>query len=254
MEEAFKCLDQALYIAEQTGYSRIQSLVLNSLGDLLTELDDPDSARTYFQQALTIATHLGHSAYILYASLGEARLVRLEGDLVRALHDLEVIKISQSHLGPYERALLSLERGRCLLEFGQIELAVDALQNASTLFLQGEYHIEQQVAELWLVTAMSRKEPTNAIARLKEIIRGEKDWLAPTPLMLNAGHALKWLIDIKDSSQSDPVLERFFVGAEQTKQNIPKWKSAIRQAVAACVVSATRVGNYNFWQCESFLQ
>ena len=116
------------------------------------------------------------------------------------------------------------------MEFGQIEPAVDALQNASTLFLQGEYHIEQQVAELWLVTAMSRKEPVTAIARLKEIIRGEKDWLAPTPLMLNAGHALKWLKDIKDSSQSDPVIERFFEGAEQTKQNIPKWKSAIRQA------------------------
>ena len=92
LEDAFKCLDQALHIAEQTGYSGIQSLVLNSLGDLLTELDDLDSARTYYQQALTIATHLGHSAYILYASLGEARLVRLEGDLVRALHDLEVVE------------------------------------------------------------------------------------------------------------------------------------------------------------------
>jgi LuxR family maltose regulon positive regulatory protein len=230
LEEAFKCLDQALYIAEQTGYSRIQSLVLNSLGDILIELDDLDSARTYYQQALTIATHLGHSAYILYASLGEARLVRLEGDSVRALHDLQVIKISQSHLGPYERGLLSLERGLCLLDSGQIEVAVDALQNALNLFLQGEYHIEQRVAELWVVTAMSRKEPANAIERLREIIRDEKDWLTPTPFMLNAGHALKWLIDIRKSSQFDSVLERFLEGAEQVKRSIPIWRSAIKQA------------------------
>jgi ATP/maltotriose-dependent transcriptional regulator MalT/DNA-binding SARP family transcriptional activator len=229
LEEAFKCLDQALYIAEQTGYSRIQSLVLNSLGDILTELDDLDSARTYYQQALTIATHLGHSAYILYASLGEARLVRMEGDSIRALHDLEVVKISQSHLGPYERALLSLEKGRCLLESGQVASALSTLQNASTLFLQGEYHIEQRVAELWLVTAMSQKEPLNVIAKLKEIIGDEKDWQTPTPFMLNAGHALKWLIDIKSISQADPVIERFLESVWQIKRGIPIWRSAIRQ-------------------------
>jgi LuxR family maltose regulon positive regulatory protein len=229
LEDAFKCLDQALHIAEQTGYSRIQSLVLISLGDLLTELDDLDSARTYYQQALTIATHLGHSAYILYASLGEARLVRLEGNPARALNDLEKVKISQSHLGPYERALLSLEKGRCLLEIGQIKPALDALQDASSLLLQGEYQIEQRVAELWLVTVMYQEEPSNAVTKLKEIIHHEKDWLTPTPLMLNAGHALKWLKDIKRSSQADPVIERFLRETEQIKRTIPIWRNALRQ-------------------------
>ncbi len=86
------------------------------------------------------------------------------------------------------------------------------------------------MAELWLAIAVSQKEPANAITKLKELISGEKDWLTPTPLMLNAGHALKWLTDIKASSQSDPIIERFFEGAEQTKLNIPTWRSAIRQA------------------------
>jgi ATP/maltotriose-dependent transcriptional regulator MalT/DNA-binding SARP family transcriptional activator len=230
LEDAFSCLDQALQIAEETGYSRIQSLVLISLGDILTELEDLDSARAYYEQALTIATHLGYSAYILYASLGEARLTRLEGDSVRALHDLEMVKVSQSHLGPYERALLSLETGRCLLESNQVELALDALQDASTLLLQGEYHLEQRVAELWLVTAIAQKDHVDAIARLQELIREEKDWYTPTPFMLNAGHALTWLKDIRESSQSTPVIEQFLSSAGKIKHRIPIWRSTIRQA------------------------
>ena len=230
LEEAFKCLDQALFISEQTGYSRIQSLVLISLGDLLTELEDLDSAQTYYQLALTIATHLGHSAYILYAALGEARLVRIGGNALRALQDLEVVKISHSHLGPYERALLSLEKGRCLLEAGQIAMASETLQHASVLFGQGEYDIEQRVAKLWLVTAMSQEEePLNVVRKLKEIIGSENDWQTPSPFMLNAGNALRWLIDIKSISQSDPVVERFLESAGKIKRGIPIWRNAIKQ-------------------------
>jgi LuxR family maltose regulon positive regulatory protein len=237
LEEAFKCLDQALHIAEQTGYSRIQALVLISLGDLLTEVSDLDSARMYYERALTIATHLGHSAYILYASLGEARLVRLEGNQNRALHDLEKVKISQSHLGPYERALLSLEKGRCLLESDQIEPALEAFQDASSLLYQGEYFIEQRVAELWFVAAMSQKEPVNAVTKLKEVIHGEKDWQVPTSFMLDAGHALKWLKEIKESSQSDPVLEQFIEDAGRIKRKVPSLRSAIRRASQHAVLS-----------------
>ena len=230
LEEAFKCLDQALHIAEQTGYSRIQALVLISLGDILIEVNDFDSARTYYERALTIATHLGHSAYILYASLGEARLVRLEGDQVRALHDLEKVNISQSHLGPYERALLSLEKGRCLLDANQVEDALDALQDASNLLLQGEYHLEQRIADLWLLVARFEREPIDATKKLKEIILDEKDYSIPTPFMLNAGHALKWLNNIAAASQSDSLIEQFLERAEQIKSKIPVWRSAIRRA------------------------
>ncbi|MBN1451085.1 MAG: tetratricopeptide repeat protein [Anaerolineales bacterium] len=246
IEEAFTCLDQALQIAEQTGYSRIQALVLISIGDILTEVNDLDSAQTYYERALTIATHLGHSAYILYASLGEARLVRLGGDPVRALHDLEMVKISQSHLGPYERALLSLEKGRCLLESGQLKLALDALQDASGLLLQGEYHIEQRVAELWLIAAIAQREPVEANKKLNEIIQDERNWLTPTPFMLNAGHALKWLKNIKLSSQSDPAMEQFLEGAGQIKRRIPIWRNAIRQSAQHVALSLPELGIVTF--------
>jgi LuxR family maltose regulon positive regulatory protein len=230
LEDAFQCLDQALHIADQSGYSRIQALVLISLGDLLTELDDFDFARTYYEQALTIATHLGHSAYILYASLGEARLVRLEGDPVRALHDLELVKISQRQLGPYERALLSLEKGRCLLESERIDAALDALQDALALFIKGEYLVEQKVAGVWLIAALAQREPVTANNKLKEIILGERDLISPTPLMLNAGHALRWLKNIMSSANCDPEIELFLEEAKKIIHEIPGLRNAIRRA------------------------
>jgi two-component SAPR family response regulator len=162
--------------------------------------------------------------------LGEARLVRLEGDQNRALHDLENVKISQSHLGPYERALLSLEKGRCLLESDQIGPALVALEDASSLLQQGEYYIEQRIAELWLVAARSQKDPVDAIAKLKDVIREEKDWQIPSSFMLNAGHTLKWLKEIKESSQSDPILEQFIEAAGWIKRKVPGLRNAIRQA------------------------
>lgn len=230
LDDAFNCLDQALKISEQTGYSRFQTLVLISLGDLLTELNDLESARKYYEQALTIATNLGHSAYILYASLGDARLIRMAGDQTQALHALEKIKISQSYLGPYEHAMLNMEKGRCLLEIDQFEAALNALQNASSLLLQGEYYIEQRVATLWITVTLFQIDPENAIVKLKKIIYDEKDWLTPTPFMLNAGQALKWLENIDELVQLDPVVARFLDAAEKVKGNVLNFRNIISQA------------------------
>jgi two-component SAPR family response regulator/predicted negative regulator of RcsB-dependent stress response len=229
LEKAFNCLDQALHIAEQTGYTRIQALVLISLGDLLTELEDLDSAQAYYEQALTIATHLGHSAYILYASLGEARLVRMDGNPDQALHELEMVKIAQNQLGPYEHALLSLEMGRCLLDNGKFESAREALQNASTMLHQGGYPIERRIAEIWLVAVLAQIDTEVATHKLDEVLQGEKDWQTPTPFMLNAGHALRWLKTIQASAQSVPVINQFLEGAEQIKRDLPNLRSVIRQ-------------------------
>jgi two-component SAPR family response regulator len=166
----------------------------------------------------------------LYASLGEARLVRLEGNPDQALHELEMVKFSQNQLGPYERALLNLEMGRCFLESNQNEAAREALQNASTIFQQGEYPIEQKISDLWLIAVLSKKDPDAAIAKLDEALQSEKDWQTPTPFMLNAGHALDWLQNIRKSSQFRSVNEQFLEGAEQIRHNIPALRTVIRQS------------------------
>jgi two-component SAPR family response regulator len=140
-----------------------------------------------------------------------------------------MVKISQNQLGPYERALLSLEMGRCFLESGRIEAARESLMNASTIFQQGEYPIEQKISELWLIAVLAQKDLDDATTKLDEILLGEKDWQTPTPFMLNAGHVLHWLKNIQEYSNSNPVIERFLEGAEQIKREMSALKAVIRQ-------------------------
>jgi tetratricopeptide (TPR) repeat protein len=87
LEESYPLLQDALVTSERSGYIRIKTNVLISLGDLLTDLSDYASAYSYYDHALTLATNLGHSLYIFYASLGQARLQRLKGDHLLAVED-----------------------------------------------------------------------------------------------------------------------------------------------------------------------
>jgi tetratricopeptide (TPR) repeat protein len=115
LEQAVGQLEEALKTAERSGYTSVQTNVLISLGDLLTDLRDFDVAYDYYDRALTLATHLGNSLYIFYASLGQARLHRLNGDVVLAIDELRNAEISQVSLGVYERTYCS-SRGRGTME------------------------------------------------------------------------------------------------------------------------------------------
>jgi len=134
LEEAYPLLDEAARVAGQCGYVRIQTNALISLGDLLTDLNDLDSAFACYDQALTQASHLGHSLYIFYASLGEARLKRLGGDIRQAMEDLRQVEVSQIRLGSFERAFFNLELGHCLMEDGRLEEAARYFTEAANLF------------------------------------------------------------------------------------------------------------------------
>ncbi len=201
LEEAYHFLHDALKTAEQSGYVRIQTNVLISLGDLLTDLSDLESAYDYYDQALTLATTLGHSLYIFYASMGEARLQRLSGDALLAIEELKQAEISQVSLGIYERALYNLELGCCWLDANKVEPAVVVLGEAVALFDAGANQMEQANARLWLEVASSVEQSHVAITRLKESIPPQREWQKPTPQMINAGRAGRWL---KKKRQQSP--------------------------------------------------
>lgn len=221
LEEAYPLLKDALKVAERSGYLRTQATVLISLGDLLTDLMEYDSAYTYYDKGLTLATNLGHSQYIFYASLGEARLQRLKGRFALATEDLKRTELSQTKLGAFERAIFNLELGCCWLESDKVDLAVDVLRESVELFGQRGSQMEQSNARLWLETAQSVKNAGLAINRLRELIPPPRDWNKPTPLMIHAGRIHVWLKKTSSPLLKDPILQTFFAQAEQIHESLP---------------------------------
>ncbi len=193
LEQAHHLLKDAVQTAGQCGYNRIQTNALISLGDLYAELQSLDSAYACYDQALTQATHLGHSMYIFYASLGEARLKRLGGDPALAMRELRQVRLSQTHLGSFERASFSLEQGLCLLESGRLDEAQVSLYEAQSLYGEGGNQAENLIARMWhdTVTAILSARPVDPA--LLEALPVYREWRNPTPIMLNAGRIFHWV-------------------------------------------------------------
>ena len=234
LEEAHAFLEQALQTAQRSGYVQIETNILVSLGDLLTDLNDLESAYAHYDKALTLATHLGHSLYIFYASLGEARLQRLGGEPLLAAEELNHAALSQVKMGIFEQALFNLELGICWLEAGKLEPAVVVLRDAVSLFEEGGNQMEREVARLWLETALFVKFPETAIHNLKEIMPPAREWQKPTPLMLQSGRSAQWLKK-RGSTQlfRDPVLGKFLEQAEQVRASVPVLAGGIRSDAQA---------------------
>jgi len=222
LEQALIHLEESLRTAERSGYTRIQTNVLISLGDLLTDMLDFDSAYDYYDRALTLATHLGHSRYIFYSSLGQARLHRLNGDPMLAMDELRHAEISQISLGVYERAVSSLELGCCWLDAGKLEPAIVAFRDAASLLSEEDASMERAVAQLWLAVASSSQSPETSIAQIRDILPPRREWQLPTQFMLAAGRAEHW---IKKNGNNllfqEPVLEKFFERATRLRDALP---------------------------------
>jgi tetratricopeptide (TPR) repeat protein len=92
--DALPLLEEALQVAERSGYVWLRTNEFISLGDLWTDLGDFDIAHEYYDKALTSATQLGDSLLIFYATLGEARLKRLQGEFSQALIEYEQTEIN----------------------------------------------------------------------------------------------------------------------------------------------------------------
>ena len=221
LNEAYPALQQALQTAERSGYVRIQTNVLLSLGDLLTDFSDYEDAYTCYDSALTLATNLGHSLYIFYASLGQARLKRLTGDHVLAIEELRRAELSQVNLGLFEKAIYSLELGCCWLESGNPELSINFLRESVMLFEKGGNQMEQSLAQLWLEFASSVQNPTQAIASIRQLLPAQREWQMPSPLMIHAGRGVRFLKKRNSKLLKDPFLKLFFEQAERVRDAIP---------------------------------
>lgn len=242
LQEAHSLLQAAAQTAKQCGYVRIQTNALISLGDLLSDLGELDSAYHCYDQALTQATHLGHSLYIFYASLGEARLKRMSGNPLLALDELRQVELSQVSLGSYEQAFFNLEKGHSLLELNHLDEASRCYHEALALFEAGGNQMEKKLARLWHEVTALLLAPQADVQGLRELLPAQREWRTPTPLMIHAGRAVRWL---KSRGHQrllrEPALRLFFEHAGRVLDSLPKVAEALHPPSSDHVPASPRL-------------
>jgi ATP/maltotriose-dependent transcriptional regulator MalT/DNA-binding SARP family transcriptional activator len=110
--------------ARETGYRRIESCILISLGDILRDLALYDEALAHYRQGLEIARQVMEISYVMYATAGMGETYRLLGDHGKAEVLLEeAISQAEERGQKYEAVLFKMRLGIVEYEQGRFDVS-----------------------------------------------------------------------------------------------------------------------------------
>ncbi len=245
-EQALQTLENALHAAERSGNLPTQALTLNSLGDLLIDLRDFEQARMYHEQATDIATQIGYTYLVFFGTLSKARLTRLAGQPTLAESLLQPLLNKIDNVPPFQKALLDLEIGCCMLETNRAEQAASYFSNALNLFIQGNHAVEECIARLWYGTALSQFDRQKCLTELAAMDQANCDLDLSSTLLINASQAINWLKETLQSKEISSHLKIFFDKAEQFSQNLPSLRRRLRQTSQRVSISSPHLDIHTF--------
>ncbi|MBE3118231.1 MAG: tetratricopeptide repeat protein, partial [Candidatus Atribacteria bacterium] len=137
-ELAVRTLEEGLACARQGGFRWQEAMQLASLGDVLSDLDEYESAHQTYATATGLAQQVSYQFLVNYLLLAQARLARLRGRFKEAhSHLQEVRPLIQAAGSNHESGLLYLESGCLSLAETHLQPALSELQSALDLFQRG---------------------------------------------------------------------------------------------------------------------
>lgn len=209
---AWEAYQEAEEILGKIDLSRGKISLLNSMGDLLRDLDEWEAAKTTYNKAIEQANrlHIEEAGYA--ARLGLSDLARLKGDFPQAFHWLrEAARVRNLNTGtPAYKAKL----GKIYLEMGQPELAVIAFEESLRQW-ENAKGVTQEHAEtaFYLSYALFLQGQTEAaLQQLKRALRWAAQ-LGYDQFLVVAGRRTQPLLDYAlhawpDHSQIKSLYER----------------------------------------------
>jgi len=238
-ESAVKILEEGLACARQGGFRWQEALMLASLGDVLSDLDDYESAHQTYTTATGIAQQVSYQFLVNYLLLAQVRLARLRGRFQEAhSHLQEVRPLIQAASSNYESGLLHLESGCLSLAEAHLRPALSELQNALDQFQRGNLTAETQWTHVWLAAAFAGSgDETTAQNHLRTVLSALSQEAGDLPLVHMLRHATPWLADLLSDPETDPLLRRI----TQAEDHLPTLRKRLRRMLKAAPLQASRL-------------
>jgi LuxR family maltose regulon positive regulatory protein len=225
-ESSVKTLEEGLVIARQGGFRWQEAMQLASLGDILSDLDEYESAHQIYVTATELAQQVSYQFLLNYLYLVQARLARLRGELREAhSHLQEVRSLIQATGSNYELGLLNFESGCLSLAEAKLPSALSELHTALDQFQQGNLQAEADWTRAWLAAAFARSgDKTAAREQLHIVLRTLSQNKGDVPLV----HMLRHAVPLLASLQKDPESSRVFRHIARAEERLPVLRRKLR--------------------------
>jgi ATP/maltotriose-dependent transcriptional regulator MalT/two-component SAPR family response regulator len=238
-ESAVKTLEDGLLCARQGSFRWQEALLMASLGDILCDLDEYDSASQTYALAVGIARQVNYQFLVDYLLLVQARLSRLQGWFPEAHRLLrEARPLIQAAGSNYESGLLDLESGCLSLAEGRMPPALSEIRNALDLFQRGDLAAETDWARVWLAAALaSSGDGATARSYLLPVWTALSPDGRDSPLVHMLRHAAPWLAQLTSDPQAEPLIKR----AAQAGLRLPALRKRLRRMLKAVPLRTSRL-------------
>jgi tetratricopeptide (TPR) repeat protein len=156
-EDAESYYDQALTIAQETGWLRLEFAVLDSLGMLAQNIEDYATAYDYFEDMLDMASEIDNPIYEAGANMNLGKLAITEKDFDVALERFLIVEnISRSHNHPAIEASAKLWIAMIHNTFYEYDDALEYLRGARDIYtsLEDEPAASRVLREIVLTSVL----------------------------------------------------------------------------------------------------
>ena len=238
-ETAVKTIEEGLACARQGGFRWQEAMLLASLGDILSDLDEYESAHQTYITATVLAQQVSYQFLVDYLLLAQMRLARLRGKFQEAHRFLrEARPLIRAAGSNYEWGLLYLEIGCLSLAEAQPQLALPELEKALDHFQRGNQAAEIEWCHIWLAAVQCVCGQTAlAYNHLQTVTAALSQAAGDPPLVHMLRHAIAWLAELQPDPQAEPLFRR----VAQAQQRLPGLRKALRRKLKAAPLQASRL-------------
>lgn len=238
-ELAVKTLEEGLACARQGGFRWQEAILLASLGDILSDMDEYDSAHLTYSTAMRIAQQVSYQFLVNYLLLVQVRLARLRSRFQEAHRILqEVHPMIQASTSYSELGLLYLESGCLALGEAKLPLALSELRRAFDQFQLGKLTEEAGWSRVWLAAAFAASGDEEAArSQLQSVQDAISQEMGDSPLVHMTRHAVPWLANLLANPDSAVLLNR----VTQAGEGLPALRKRLRRMLKAAPLQTSRL-------------
>jgi len=238
-EPAVRTLEEGLDCARQGSFGTLEAMLLASLGDILCDLDEYESAHQTYSKAAGLAQQVSYQFLVNYLLLVQARLARLRGKFPEAhTHLRQVRPLIQASSSNYEAGLLYLESGCLYLAEAKLQPALSELRSALDQFQRGSLAAETEWTRVWLAAAIAGSgDEATARTHLQPVLAALSQEAGDLPLVHMLRHAAPWLVGLQSDPEIDPLLRR----AAQAGGRLQTLRKRLRRMLKTAPLQASRL-------------
>lgn len=226
--QAATYLEESLAFSNRSGEAK--GLTYASLGDLYTDLQIHEAARSAYQAARTHANRLQDRYLLFYLDLAEAQLAYLTGGGLYARPLLETAQRAVSQSGSsFHKGFFELVSAKMIIK-STPELAENTLNVALTYFSEHAPSNENLLAHFFMAIVQQKlKNKERASQYLSHTLELAQTLGNPQPLIVAMAHHYRQVEQISVSSSQKYIFNQLLQSADNFNRQLPALRRLLRK-------------------------